>query len=110
MIKQLLPVELPEQLFNWSHPDLPLVDPLWNSDEERGYTATEWELFQNNAGVEIWANSYWYDDISEIPEDDGCDWSKWKPEPPAEGLFLIAAYDTEDGPMLLWAKQRLPKL
>ncbi|MFW1993684.1 hypothetical protein ACG904_01820 [Acinetobacter guillouiae] len=39
-----------------------------------------------------------------IPEDDCSDWSNWKPTAPEDGLFLIAAYDSEDGPVLWWAK------
>ncbi|SPL72015.1 hypothetical protein [Acinetobacter stercoris] len=107
MIKQLKPVKLPKDLCNWSHPDMQLVDPLWNCNEERGYTEQESELFKNNGGIEIKIESYWYEDIPEIPEEDSSDWSNWKPEPPSPEYFLIGAYDTEDGPALWWAKEKV---
>ncbi|EMF5645027.1 hypothetical protein V3933_004270, partial [Acinetobacter baumannii] len=47
---------------------------------------------------------YW--DIPEIPEDDCADWSNWKPQAPIKDAFLIAGFDTEDGPCLWWAKPK----
>ncbi|MDX8271972.1 hypothetical protein SLK22_12045 [Acinetobacter pittii] len=47
---------------------------------------------------------YW--DIPEIPEDDCADWSNWKPQTPIKDAFLIAGFDTEDGPCLWWAKPK----
>lgn len=106
IIKQLKPVAVPDDFMNWSHPDMHLIDPLWNNDEERGYTSEEFESLKNNGGVDIWCTNYWYEDIPEIPEDDGGNWANWKPEAPKSGYFLIGAYDTEYGPFLWWAKER----
>ncbi|MBP8005834.1 hypothetical protein MMO38_13930 [Acinetobacter sp. NIPH 1852] len=106
MIKQLKPVELPDDIYNWSHPDLSLVDPRWNDHDERGYTKEELATLECNAGIKLKFEGHWYEDIPEVPEEDGCDWSKWKPQPPSSEYFLIAAYDSEDGPFLWWAKPR----
>lgn len=108
MIEQsfkIKPVELPDDLnSNWFHPDIESHDTF--DDGAEHYTKEQWVQLQDNLGVEIWINIYRYKDIPQIPEEDSCNWSEWKPEPPAVGLFLIAAYDTEDGPVLWWAKPK----
>ncbi|OTG82388.1 hypothetical protein [Acinetobacter sp. ANC 4648] len=108
MIEQafkIKPVELPDDLnSNWFHPDIESHDTI--DDGAEHYTKEQWEQLQKNLGVEIIYKNYEYEDIPVIPEDDCADWSKWKPEPPREDLFLIAAYDTENGPVLWWAKPK----
>lgn len=99
---QIQPVELPDDLFDWFHPDFAAHDTI-DDDAER-YTQEQFDQLQINLGVKILIKSFWYEDIPEIPEEDGCDWSKWKPKPPTADHFLIAAFDTEDGPHLWWAK------
>ena len=102
---QIKPVALPDDLdSNWFHPDIELNDTI--EDGVEYYTKEQWEQLKKNLGVEIIYDCWDYMDIPEIPEDDCSDWSKWKPTPPEEGLFLIAAYDAEDGPVLWWAKPR----
>jgi len=46
-----------------------------------------------------------YDEIPNVSED-AVVWPNWKPEPPEQGLFLIAAFDSEDGPVLWWANPK----
>ncbi|OEY95934.1 hypothetical protein BJI46_02435 [Acinetobacter qingfengensis] len=106
-IKQLKPVPVPDNFYCWSHPDMHLVDPRWSDDDERPYTQEDFNLLKDNAGVDITHESF--DPFDEIPKisNDSCDWSKWKPKPPSPDHFLIGAYDTEDGPVLWWAKQRV---
>ncbi|WHP05758.1 hypothetical protein QLH32_17420 [Acinetobacter corruptisaponis] len=106
MIKQLKPVSVPDNFYCWSHPDMHLVDPRWNDGDERPYSDEEFELLQANAGVNIQIETFDpFDEISEISKIDYSDWSKWKPQPPTPAHFLIGAYDTEDGPVLWWAKE-----
>jgi len=62
----------------------------------------QWEQLQINLKVKIETQLLDYEDIPNVPED-AIDWSNWKPEPPKQGLFLIAAFDSEDGPVLWWA-------
>lgn len=108
---QLTAVEVPEQFCWWFHPDIWQIDPLWECEEERGYTVEEWEQIQANGNVDISIQTYAYEDVLDISEEDVADWSKWKPNPPSPDHFLIAAFDTEDSDIVLWwAKQRLPKL
>lgn len=108
MIEQtfkIKPVELPDDLNNlWFHPDIEQHDTI--EDGAEYYTKAQWEQLKKNLGVEIILDCWDYQDIHEIPEDDCADWSKWKPAPPEDGLFLIAAYDSEDGPVLWWAKEK----
>ena len=104
---QIQPVDVPEDLDScWFHPDIAEHDTI--DDGTEYYTAEQWEQLQDNLGVDIVLDRREYMDIPEIPDEDSADWSKWKPTPPTESLFLIAAYDTEDGPVLWWAKERLP--
>ncbi|ENX57615.1 MULTISPECIES: hypothetical protein [Acinetobacter] len=104
MIKQLQPVSLPRNIFNWSHPDLHLVDPRWNDGEERGHSKEELAILERNAGIKVITQEYDYDDLTETLGDDCSNWTNWKPLPPTPQHFLIGAYDTEDGPFLWWAK------
>ena len=100
---QIQPVELPENLFNWFHPDIELFDTIEEGAE--AYTKEQWEQLKVNLGVEIEPQILDYDDIPNIP-DDAIVWSNWKPEPPEDGLFLIAAFDSENGPVLWWANPK----
>ena len=108
MIEQrfkIKPVALPDDLDSlWFHPDIAKHDTIAEGAEH--YTKEQWEQLKKNIGVEIILDCWDYQDIPEIPEDDCADWSNWKPVPPEEGLFLIAAYDSEDGPVLWWAKEK----
>ncbi|AXY60227.1 hypothetical protein [Acinetobacter sp. WCHAc010052] len=102
---QIQPVDIPEDLNScWFHPDIAEHDTI--DDGAEYYTKEQWEQLQKNLSVEIIYHRCEYEDIPEIPKEDSSDWSKWKPTAPKEGLFLIAAFDTEDGPVLWWAKQR----
>lgn len=104
MIYKIQPVKIPDDLdANWFHPDIRKHDTI--DDDSEWYTKEQWSQLQKNLGVEIIYERLDYADIPEIPEEDSSDWSNFKPKPPHEGLFLIAAYDTEDGPVLWWAKQ-----
>lgn len=100
---KIMPVALPE-VFHcyWFHPDIEQHDTI--DDGAEYYTTEQWEQLKKNLGVEIIYDCLDYQDIPEIPEDDCSDWSNWKPIAPEDGLFLIAAYDSEDGPVLWWAK------
>lgn len=97
---QIKPIELPENLFNWLHPDIEQHDTIEEGAE--AYTREQWEQLKVNLGVGIETQILDYDDIPNIP-DDAIVWSNWKPEPPEDGLFLIAALDSENGPVLWWA-------
>lgn len=97
---QIQPVELPENLFNWFHPDIELFDTIEEGAET--YTKEQWEQLKVNLGVGIEPQILDYDEIPNIP-DDAIVWSNWKPEPPEDGLFLIASFDSENGPVLWWA-------
>ncbi|MCG2575167.1 hypothetical protein LVY74_16645 [Acinetobacter sp. ME22] len=100
---QIQPVELPDDLdSNWFHPDIAAHDTINENSEY--YTQEQFDQLQVNLGVKISIERCWYEDIPEIPEEDYSDWSKWKPKPPTSDHFLIAAFDTEDGPRLWWAK------
>lgn len=100
MTFQIQPIELPVNIFNWFHPDIELHDTLEVGAE--AYTREQWEQLKVNLGVEIETQLLDYEDIPNVPED-AIDWSNWKPEPPEQGLFLIAAFDSENGPVLWWA-------
>lgn len=102
---QIQPAELPDDLFGWFHPDFAAHDTIDENAEH--YTQEQFDQLQINLGVKISIETFWYEDVPEISEEDGCDWSKWKPEPPTSDHFLIAAFDTEDGPRLWWAKHSL---
>lgn len=97
-------IELPENIFGWMHPVLKERDT--GNENSEVYTDEQWSQLQENIGAKIVLQTLWYEDIPDIPEEDGCDWSKWKPEPPEQGMFLIGAFDTEDGPCLWWAKPK----
>lgn len=100
---QIQPIELPEDLNGlWFHPDIEKHDTI--EDGAENYTEAQWEQLKKNLGVDIIYHCMDYVEISEIPEKDCSNWSKWKPTPPKEGLFLIAAYDSENGAVLWWAK------
>lgn len=112
MIIQLKPVELPKDLSEWSHPDLELIDPLaQNNEEDRSYTDEEWKQLQDNGGINIQVETR---DLIEIGAElkskglpaMGFD-NGWKPKPPTDNHFLIAVYSDEDGYVYLWwAEQR----
>ena len=53
MIKQLKPIELPDDLCWWFHPDFNSIDPMHDCDEERGYTPEEWDQLQVNGNIDI---------------------------------------------------------
>lgn len=97
---QIQPLELPENLFNWFHPDIELFDTIEEGAE--AYTREQWEQLQVNLGVKIETQLLDYDEIPNIPED-AIVWPNWKPQPPELGYFLIAAFDSENGPVLWWA-------
>lgn len=100
---QIQPVELPDDLdSNWFHPDIAAHDTIDENSE--CYTREQFDQLQVNLGATISIEEFGYEDILEIPEEDCSDWSKWKPKPPTADHFLIAAFDTEDGPRLWWAK------
>ncbi|WP_396234137.1 hypothetical protein [Acinetobacter baumannii] len=102
---QIQPTNVPEDLDScWFHPDIEKHDTIGENAEF--YTKEQWAQLQKNLGVEILVERLEYWDIPEIPEDDCADWSKWKPQPPEQGLFLIAALDSEDGPVLWWANPK----
>ncbi|MGB8483351.1 MAG: hypothetical protein WCD61_07430 [Acinetobacter bohemicus] len=106
MIKQLKPIELPDDLCWWFHPDFNLIDPMHNRDEERGYTLEEWDQLQVNGNVDISIDTSI--DLEEIDPDATGDWKGFKPKPPTPEHFLIAAFDSEhlDSAILWWAKPR----
>lgn len=105
MTYQIKPVELPSDLnSNWFHPDIAQHDTI--SEDAEYYTKEQWELLQKNLGVEISCERWDYMDIPEIPEEDSSDWSNWHPKSTDQDKFLIAAFDTEDGPILWWAKPK----
>ncbi|AZC05854.1 TPA: hypothetical protein ACNIDW_001673 [Acinetobacter nosocomialis] len=109
MTYQIQPIELPDDLSScWFHPEIELHDTIGENSEF--YTTEQWSQLQKNLGVKILVERLEYWDIPEIPEDDCADWSKWKPKAPELGFFLIAAFDSEDGPVLWWAKPHEPKL
>ena len=102
---KIKPIELPDDLnSNWFHPDIKSHDTI--DDGAEHYTKEQWVQLQKNLGVDIIFDRLEYCDIPEIPEEDCADWSNWKPKSAEESLFLIAAYDTEDGPVLWWAKPK----
>ncbi|CAA0161102.1 hypothetical protein ABKPCSM17A_00374 [Acinetobacter baumannii] len=69
------------------------------------YTREQWEQLQKNLKVKIETQLLDYDEIPNVSED-AVVWPNWKPEPPEQGLFLIAAFDSEDGPVLWWANPK----
>ncbi|ENV97839.1 hypothetical protein F938_01248 [Acinetobacter bereziniae LMG 1003 = CIP 70.12] len=102
---KIKPIDVPGDLDSyWFHPDIAKHDTITDGAEH--YTNEQWLQLKKNLGIEIIYDHWDYQDIPEIPSDDSADWSNWKPVPPEEGLFLIAAYDTEDGPVLWWAKEK----
>lgn len=104
IIKQLYPVELPEDICWWFHPDLKYVDPLWGSESEDGYTDEQWQQLKEQGNIEITIDSsISIDDIEEVlgRETDG-EWTGWKPNPPSHEHFLLAAYDTDNSECVLW--------
>ncbi|HBM1759484.1 TPA: hypothetical protein LUJ82_002477 [Acinetobacter baumannii] len=102
---QIQPTQVPDDLDScWFHPDIEKHDTI--GEHAEFYTKEQWAQLQLNLGVEILVERLEYLDIPEIPEDDCADWSNWKPQPPQEGLFLIAAYDSENGPVLWWANPK----
>ncbi|HGW3616708.1 TPA: DUF551 domain-containing protein [Acinetobacter baumannii] len=100
---QIQPIDLPENLFNWFHPDIELFNTIEEGVE--AYTQEQWEQLKLNLRVEIETQLLDYDEIPNVPED-AVVWPNWKPEPPEQGLFLIAAFDSEDGPVLWWANPK----
>lgn len=106
MIKQLMPVELPEDLYWWFHPDFCEIDPLAKCDEERGYTAEEWNLLQANGNIDISIDTSI--DLEIIDPNANGEWTGFKPVPPTPEHFLIASFDSEhlDSAILWWAKPR----
>jgi len=106
MIKQLMPVELPEDLCWWFHPDFCEIDPLAKCDEERGYTAEEWNLLQANGNIDISIDTSI--DLEIIDPNANGEWTGFKPVPPTPEHFLIASFDSEhlDSAILWWAKPR----
>lgn len=105
MIKQLLPVPVPDDFCYWSHPDLKLIDPREKDQSECGYSEEEWRQMQVDGGIEIFTETHYYDEIPQIPTNKYDDWSQWKPESPTPIHFLISAFDSEDGIILWWAKE-----
>lgn len=102
---QIQPTELPDDLnSNWFHPDIEQHDTI--SENSEFYTKEQWAQLQKNLGVEILIERLDYWDIPEIPEADCADWSKWKPQAPTLDVFLIAAFDSDDGPILWWANPK----
>ena len=81
---QIQPIEPPENLFNWFHPDIQLFDTIEEGAE--AYTREQWAQLQMNLRVEIETQLLDYDEIPNIPED-AVVWPNWKPEPPEQGLF-----------------------
>lgn len=100
---QIQPLELPENLFNWFHPEIELFDTIEEGAE--AYTREQWEHLQANLGVKIETQLLDYDEIPNISEE-AIVWPNWKPQPPELGYFLIAAFDSEDGPVLWWANPK----
>lgn len=92
------------KLDNTILPDIAQHDTI--SEGAEYYSKEQWELLQKNLGVEITYERWDYMDIPEIPEEDSSDWSNWHPKSPDQDKFLIAAFDTEDGPVLWWAKSK----
>lgn len=43
-------------------------------------------------------------------EDGSCDCSEWNPTAPTDNSFLLSIYETEDGPLALWAVPTNDKL
>ncbi|EPG6876897.1 hypothetical protein NLT33_003179 [Acinetobacter baumannii] len=102
---QIQPTQVPDDLDScWFHPDIEKHDTI--GEHAEFYTKEQWAQLQLNLGVEILVERLEYLDIPEIPEDDCADWSNWKPQPPIKDAFLIAGFDTEDGPCLWWAKPK----
>ena len=105
----LQPIELPEQICWWFHPDFKFIDPMADCHDERGYTPEEWTKIQDDGCIDITIDtSVSIEDIEQTlgRETDG-EWDGWKPEPPTPDHFLIAAFDTENVECVLWwAKSR----
>lgn len=102
---QIQQIEIPEDLSGcWFHPDIEEHDTI--GEHAEFYTKEQWAQLQKNLGVSILIEHFDYMEIEEIPEEDSSDWSKWKPQSPEQDLFLIAAFDSEDGPVLWWAKPK----
>jgi len=88
----------------WLHPDWPDLDE------------------GEDAACEAWLELIGYESTSDLLADDDRDQSRdvkarweagdndylaWEPEPPAgEGWFLAAVFDTEDGPVATWLRQK----
>ena len=108
MIKQLKPIELPDDLCWWFHPDFKSIDPMRGCDEERGHTPEEWDQLQVNGNIDILIDTSI--DLSEIDPDANGEWKGYTPIPPSPEHFLIASFDTEhwDYAVFWWAKERLP--
>lgn len=101
-INQIMPVDLPDDLCWWFHPDLAQFEPDLR-DEERAYTNQEWQEIQDKAGIEIKTECLDYDVIGQaVGREVEDDWSGWSPTPPSQEYFLIAAFDTEDSDVILW--------
>lgn len=99
---QIQPTQVPDDLNScWFHPDIELHDTI--GEHAEFYTKEQWAQLQNNLGISILIERFDYMEIEEIPDEDSGDWSKWKPKAPKQNLFLIAAFDSEDGPILWWA-------
>ncbi|MFK7240453.1 hypothetical protein ABBZ27_09920 [Acinetobacter baumannii] len=99
---QIQPTQVPDDLSGcWFHPDIEQHDTI--GDHAEFYTKEQWAQLQKNLGISILIERFDYMEIEEIPDEDSSDWSKWKPKAPKQNLFLIAAFDSEDGPILWWA-------
>lgn len=104
---KLTPVQVPADICWWFHPDLAQHEPDLG-DEERGYTDKEWRDIQESAGVDITTEMFDYYDVEQaVGHEVEDDWTGWNPQPPTPDHFLIGAYDTENGDIILWwAKAR----
>lgn len=89
---------------HWTHPDVP------DFDEDAGAYAT-WLKEQQLTTSTVWLESEAADHpayVSYFDNENG-DISAWQPTPPTgDGWFLLAIFETEDGPVATFARREEP--
>ena len=89
----------------WTHPQYPAEWDESTTFEEIQTWLDQYQLEYRSIDFESDAPEGLQDAWGETGE---ADCSKWQPSPPSgEGWFVFAIYDTEDGPVCIWMRQRI---
>lgn len=90
-----------DELGYWTHPDIP------DFDEDAGAYAA-WLKEQQLTTSTVWLESEDVDHHAYVRyfDNENGDISAWEPSPPrGDGWFLLAIFDTEDGPVASYARR-----